>query len=75
LNDITPEKIASELNFYEDKLCTAAIYKGTPEGSTHELEARTLKASLYRLGLLDDEENSKRVHHAELRAERVRRAR
>jgi hypothetical protein len=75
LTEISADLLESELKFYEDTVCTAQIYDGTKEGELHKIEARVHKAALYRLGLLDDKENHKRVRSAELRAEKARRVR
>jgi len=66
--ELSQEIILKELSIYESKLCSAEIYRGTPEGILHAKEASVMRGCLLRLGLISEAQNSAMWKSAKSRA-------
>ena len=69
--ELSSETISQELAIYESKLCSAEIYRGTPEGILHAKEASVTRGCLLRLGLISEAQNSALWKKAEAKAART----
>jgi hypothetical protein len=72
LMEIPDEIIALNLKLYEDKWCSAFFYDGMPDGKLHHKEASVQRCCYLQLGILTEEENSRIVRRAQLRADKSR---
>lgn len=70
--EISEKAVTTELRAYKSTLISAKRFAGTAEGNMHRFQASTTRAILLRLGLMDDELNSRIVKQVEDELEKIR---